>query len=36
MSPGRMIRSEKLRQLGQVFGPDDTMTSSTSSMPGME
>ncbi len=34
-SPGRMIRSEKLRQLGQAFGPDDTMMSSTSSMPGM-
>ena len=36
MSPGRMIRSEKFRQLGQVFGPEETMTSSTSSIPGIE
>jgi hypothetical protein len=35
ISPGWMMRSEKLRQFGQVFGPEETMTSSTSSMPGM-
>ena len=35
-SPGRMIRSEKLRQFGQAFGPEETMTSSTSSIPGIE
>jgi hypothetical protein len=34
MSPGWMMRSEKLRQFGQVLGPDETITSSTSSMPG--
>jgi hypothetical protein len=36
MSPGLTMRSEKLRQFGQVFGPEDTITSSTSSMPGTE
>ncbi len=35
-SPGRMIRSEKFRQFGQAFGPEDTITSSTSSTPGNE
>ena len=35
-SPGRIIRSEKLRQLGQALGPEETITSSTSSMPGIE
>ena len=34
MSPGWMIRSEKLRQLGQVLGPDETMTSHDSDAPG--
>ena len=34
-SPGRMMRSPWLRQLGQAFGPDETITSSTFSMPGM-
>ena len=36
LTPGWMMRSEKLRQFGQVLGPDDTITSSTSSMPGNE
>src|SRR5258708_854990 len=36
MSPGLTMRSEKLRQFGEVFGPEDTITSSTSSMPGTE
>src|SRR5258708_5783153 len=36
MSPGLTMRSEKLRQFGQVFGPEETITSSTSSMPGTE
>ena len=35
ISPGLMMRSEKFRQFGHVLGPDETMTSSTSSMPGM-
>ena len=35
ISPGRMMRSEKFRQLGHALGPDETMMSSTSSMPGM-
>ena len=35
MSPGLMMRSEKLRQFGQVFGPEETITSSTSSIPGI-
>ena len=35
ISPGRMMRSEKLRQFGQAFGPEETMMSSTSSMPAM-
>ena len=25
MSPGLMMRSEKFRQLGQVFGPEETL-----------
>ncbi len=35
-SPGRIIRSEKFLQLGHAFGPDETITSSTSSIPGIE
>jgi hypothetical protein len=33
-SPGRMMRSEKFLQFGHAFGPEDTITSSTSSTPG--
>src|SRR5438034_465755 len=31
-SPGRMIRSEKLRQFGHAFGPEETMTSTPSGL----